>query len=296
MTKNREKRAAIARKTIEILERGFYINQQEETVNLQENLQYAIENSIHYSEKDFSRVFSQLREKQVRENQHQIQFEIENETTLHAASRLVNQEDEKKEEEKKDEEKEKILCLNFASAKNPGGGFLNGSQAQEESLARATGLFPCISRMTAMYEKNRNYSSCLYLDDMIYSPKVPVIRNDNDDLLDKPFLVSILTAPAVNAGAVRKKGKKQEINQIETTMLQRTEKLLSVAAINDYKVLVLGAWGCGVFQNNPNDVAKYFHYHLVENPLFKGFFEKIVFAILDNTKDESLINAFRDKF
>ena len=204
---------------------------------------------------------------------------------MNAASRLVNQEGYKK-----------VLCLNFASAKNPGGGFLNGSQAQEESLARATGLYPCISQMMEMYDKNRNSSSCLYLDDMIYSPQVPVIRDDNDQLLDKPFLISILTVPAVNAGAVRKNGKKQEINKIESTMLQRTERLLSVAAVNNYKVLVLGAWGCGVFKNNPDDVARYFHYHLLDNPKFNGLFEKIVFAVLDNAPDESVINAFKERF
>ena len=285
MSKNREKRAAIAQQTIDILKKGFYQNQQHETIDIQENLQTAIKNSIHYSENDFSQVFSQLRKKQLRENPNSIQFEINNETTLHAASRLVNQEG-----------FDKILCLNFASAKNPGGGFLNGSQAQEESLARATGLYPCISQMTKMYEENRNYSSCLYLDDMIYSPQVPVIRDDNDKLLDKPFLISILTVPAVNAGAVIKNGKKQEINQIESTMLQRTEKLLSVAAVNNYQVLVLGAWGCGVFKNNADDVARYFHYHLIENPKFSGLFEKVVFAVLDNTKDESVVDAFKKRF
>ena len=285
MSKNRSQRAAIGKETVEILKQGFYHNQQQEKINIQEYIKAAIENSIHYSEKDFSQVFSQLRKKQVIENLNQIQFDINNETTLNAASRLVNQED-----------FDKVLCLNFASAKNPGGGFLNGSQAQEESLAKATGLYPCISQMTEMYEKNRNYSSCLYLDDMIYSPQVPVIRDDNDELLNKIFLISILTAPAVNAGAVRKNAKKQEINKIETTMLQRTEKLLSVAAINDYKVLVLGAWGCGVFKNNPDDIARYFHYHLLENPKFNGLFAKVVFAVLDNTKDENFINAFRTKF
>jgi uncharacterized protein (TIGR02452 family) len=287
MSKNRNQRANIAQETIEILNQGFYQNQQQETINIQENLQAAIKNSIHYSENDFSKVFSQLRKKQVKENQNQVEikFEINNETTLNAANRLVNQQG-----------FDKVLCLNFASAKNPGGGFLNGSQAQEESLARATGLYPCIAQMTQMYEENRYYCSCLYLDDMIYSPQVPVIRDDDDKLLDKPFLVSILTVPAVNAGAVRKNGKKQEINKIESTMLQRTEKLLSVAAVNDYKVLVLGAWGCGVFKNNPDDVARYFHYHLLENPKFSGLFEKVVFAVLDNTKDESVIDAFRERF
>ncbi|MGB6301276.1 MAG: TIGR02452 family protein [Rivularia sp. (in: cyanobacteria)] len=287
MNKNRNTRALIAQETIEILNQGFYQNQQQETINIQEYLQAAIKKSVHYSENDFSKVFSQLRKKQVKENQNQVEikFEINNETTLNAANRLVNQQG-----------FDKILCLNFASAKNPGGGFLNGSQAQEESLARATGLYPCIAQMTQMYKENRYYGSCLYLDDMIYSPQVPVIRDDDDKLLDKPFLISILTVPAVNAGAVRKNGKKQEINKIESTMLQRTEKLLSVAAVNDYKVLVLGAWGCGVFKNNPDDVARYFHYHLLENPKFSGLFEKVVFAVLDNTKDESVIDAFRERF
>ena len=278
MSKNREKRAEIAKETVDILEQGFYQNLQEEAIEIRESLQAAIKGSIYYSEANFDQGFDQL-------DKNQIQFEINNETTLNAASRLVNQEGYKK-----------VLCLNFASAKNPGGGFLNGSQAQEESLARATGLYPCISQMMEMYDKNRNSSSCLYLDDMIYSPQVPVIRDDNDQLLDKPFLISILTVPAVNAGAVRKNGKKQEINKIESTMLQRTERLLSVAAVNNYKVLVLGAWGCGVFKNNPDDVARYFHYHLLDNPKFNGLFEKIVFAVLDNAPDESVINAFKERF
>ena len=285
MNKNRNQRAKIAQETLDILNQGFYQNQQQEIIYIQKELQNAINNSIHYSENDFPRVSSQLKKKKVSENQNPIQFEINNETTLNAASRLVSQQG-----------FNKVLCLNFASAKNPGGGFLNGSQAQEESLARATGLYPCISQMTEMYEKNRYYGSCLYLDDMIYSPQIPVIRDDDDKLLDKPFLISILTVPAVNAGAVRKNGKKQEINKIESTMLGRTEKLLSVAATHDYKILVLGAWGCGVFKNSPEDVARYFHYHLTENHLFTGLFEKIVFAVLDNTKDENIIDAFRTNF
>lgn len=289
MSKSRNQRAKTAQETVEILNQGYYQNHQQETINIKQELQTAIENSVHYSENDFSRVFSQLRKKQLKDNQnqnqHKIKFEINNETTLNAANRLVFQEG-----------FDKVLCLNFASAKNPGGGFLNGSQAQEESLARATGLYPCISQMTQMYEENRYNGSCLYLDDLIYSPQVPVIRDDDDKLLNKPFLISILTVPAVNAGAVRKNGKKQEINRIESTMLQRTEKLLSVAAVNNYKVLVLGAWGCGVFKNNPDDVARYFHYHLVENPKFNGLFKKVVFAVLDNTRDESVIDAFKEKF
>ncbi|NJK75089.1 MAG: TIGR02452 family protein [Richelia sp. CSU_2_1] len=108
--------------------------------------------------------------------------------------------------------------------------------------------------------------------------------------------LSILTVPEVNSGAVREKGKQSEIDRIENIMFDRTEKLLSVAAIHSYKVLILGAWGCGVFKNNPEDVARYFYHHLVENPQLKGFFERIAFAILDNSKNRAIIKPFQAIF
>src|SRR5688572_22378946 len=53
---------------------------------------------------------------------------VTNESTLDAARRLGGD----------------VAALNFASARSPGGGFLNGAQAQEESLARASALYPCL--------------------------------------------------------------------------------------------------------------------------------------------------------
>ncbi len=283
---NREQRTIIAKETMEILTRGFYQNQQGEVINIRAASQAAKTGSIHYSTEMFDEVLTERNRICTHENKSvKTSFVVRNETTLHAASRLVNEEG-----------IQKVLCLNFASAKNPGGGFLNGSQAQEESLARASALYPCIAQMSAMYNTNRNFGSSLYTDNMIYSPLVPVFRDDNDELSTEPLLVSILTVPAVNAGAVRQKGKQEEIERIESTMLARTEKLLSVAAIHRYNVLVLGAWGCGVFKNNPQDVAKYFHHHLMENPKLNGFFEKIVFPILDKSKDGDTINPFRAIF
>ncbi|MCP4113573.1 MAG: TIGR02452 family protein [Desulfobacteraceae bacterium] len=49
-------------------------------------------------------------------------IEVTTESTLEAAHRLI-----------KEYNCNHIACLNFASAKNPGGGFSSGSQAQEES-------------------------------------------------------------------------------------------------------------------------------------------------------------------
>ncbi|WP_259391506.1 TIGR02452 family protein [Paenibacillus sp. 1011MAR3C5] len=116
-------------------------------------------------------------------------IEVTEETTLAAAARLAKEEEE-------------ICCLNFASAKHPGGGFLTGARAQEESLARASGLYPTIVQMKEMYSHNAWQRICLYSDYIIYSPKVPVFRDDSGVLLDKAYPVSIITSPAVNAGVV----------------------------------------------------------------------------------------------
>jgi uncharacterized protein (TIGR02452 family) len=185
----------------------------------------------------------------------------------------------------------RVLALNFASAKNPGGGFLNGSQAQEESLARASGLYACISPHRAMYEANRRCPSCLYTDHIIYSPDVPVFRDDADALLDEPYLVSFLTAPAVNAGVVRAR-EPQNATRIEAVMLGRVEKVLAVAAVNGHDALVLGAWGCGVFGNEPEQVAGWFAAHLTGTGRFRAAFRRVVFAVLDRTPGMATIEPF----
>ncbi|WP_373546759.1 TIGR02452 family protein [Chamaesiphon sp.] len=271
---NRKQRAKIAQETIEILERGNYQNRLGETVDITEAITAAISGSIYYD--SFYRVFSDL-DLLVRDLPPlQTEFSVTNETTLHAASQLV-----------KLDANRKILCLNFASAMSPGGGFLSGSQAQEESLARATAIYPCLSQMNQMYETNRQLNSPLFTNNMIYSPKVPVFRDDDDILLDKPFSISILTTPAVRVNAVVDP---EEIKSIPQVMFERTEMLLSIAAIHGYKVLVLGAWGCGVFGNNPTQVATDFYHHLVKNSLLNRCFTKVVFAVLDSST--SVITPF----
>ena len=181
--------------------------------------------------------------------------------TLDAVRRLI------------DEGNEDIACLNFASAKNPGGGFLGGSQAQEESLARSTGLYNCLLKGEEYYRENRKFKSCFYTDYMIYSPVVPILKNEEGLLLEKLYTASIITSPAVNKG-VLKKGK---TTGVEEVMKQRIEKVLAVFLENGHKNIVLGAWGCGVFQNDPKDISLYFK-EVIEAK-FKNEFEKITFAI-----------------
>lgn len=282
---SRKERAQVARQTLEILESGRYETPDGKTVDIAPQLDYAVKNTRLYAPHQFPEVFAVRDEKLgAISGPGGIDLEVISATTLAAARRLVE-----------DHHRGDVLCLNFASAKNPGGGFLGGSQAQEESLARASGLYAAIRPQETMYETNRRYRSCLYTDHIIYSPKVPVFRDDDDRLLESPWRVSMLTVPAVNAGAVREQ-EPENVPRIQETMLRRMEKLLSVAVVQDHGTLVLGAWGCGVFRNDPAQVASWFHYHLVENDTFRHAFETVWFAVPDTGKTPSAHQSFREVF
>jgi uncharacterized protein (TIGR02452 family) len=79
-------------------------------------------------------------------------------------------------------------------------------------------------------------------------------------------------------------------------MRQRIEKMLALACLHQYPVLVLGAWGCGVFQNAPKDIAQYFYEHLVQNPRFARKFQRVVFAIPAAPQKADNFAAFLERF
>jgi uncharacterized protein (TIGR02452 family) len=58
--------------------------------------------------------------------------------------------------------------------------------------------------------------------------------------------------------------------------------------------VVLGAWGCGVFGNDPSEIAHLFHGALV-GP-FLGLFSQVVFAILDWSSEKRFIDLFQQVF
>lgn len=284
-TGQRAGRARIAQETLAILEAGEYVNGYDRRVSIAADLQEAIRNSVLYRPEELPEVSEQVRAMQGANSTTSAtlsNIEVTGETTLAAAARLVVGEGHKD-----------VVCLNFASAKNPGGGFLGGSQAQEESLARATGLYPCISQMQEMYEFNRKLRTCLYSDHMIYSPGVPVIRDDEDRLLDQYYTSAFITAPAVNAGVVKERGEADN-EQIEAVMKQRIAYILDVAARQGHRTMVLGAYGCGVFRNEPAKVAAYFHDVLIGQG-YGSLFDRIVFAVYDRSRDQQTLKAFQER-
>ncbi len=273
--------AQLGKETVEILGRGKYTSAGGRVVSIANLIKDAKEQTVHYTPVMFDDVLDRRAEVLTTAPRYETVFEVRNCTTLDAAGEL-----------QADAEDIDVFCLNFASAKHPGGGFLNGARAQEESLARATGLYPCLNRAKAMYEAGRQCGTCLYTDHMAYSPRVPVIRENDGNLLDEPYTISIVTSAAVNAGTV----KPHERSKIERVMLGRMEKMLSLAVVHGHHTLVLGAWGCGVFRNDPADMARWFHTYLVETPTFEGVFRKVVFAILDTSKEKRFIGPFQKQF
>lgn len=273
---NNPNRKELAQETLQINDNGSYRNNLGETISIKDETEAARKNSKLFRTEDFPESFD------LTKTEFETKFEVTDETTLEAAKRIC-----------KEDAEANPFVLNFASAKNPGGGFLGGAQAQEESLARSSSLYPTLMANFEMYEYNRRGSSCLYSDWMIYSPRVPVFRNDDGSLIQTPYLVSFLTSPAVNAGVVKKQ-ESNKIHMIEPVNKERARKFLWIANKENHKTLILGAWGCGVFQNDPNMIARIF------NELLKGefvnCFEFVIMAIYDKTPTRKVYNAFVEVF
>jgi len=184
--------------------------------------------------------------------------------------------------------KRRVGVLNFASAKNPGGGFLNGAMAQEESLAASSGLYGTLLRNEDYYIANRAYRSMMYTDYAIYSPEVVFFRDERFGLLEQPVTASVLTLPAVNYGQVLLKG--EDAAQAERVMKDRMRLALAIFAGMGDANLILGAYGCGVFRNDPVKVAEWWM-ELLDTEGYSALFEEIRFAVLDG-REGKYIRAF----
>lgn len=259
----------IAKETVQILNNNFY-EKDGKTIEL-ENLKSSINLTVEYNQNDLLSEFEN-------ENLITTQYEIYKMTTLECCYNL--------------EEKENVAILVFASAKNPGGGFLKGSMAQEESIALSSGLYFCIQNCN-MYNINKSDNNkCLYSNNLIWCPDVPVFRDDSlkneqYELLDNPYNVSMIVCPAVNVKVARKRGVSDET--INLTMEERIDMIFSVAKQQQVKTLVLGAWGCGVFGGSFELICSIFYKYL--NQKYKGCFEKIIFGLL-SSKDIAIAKNY----
>ncbi|URZ17171.1 TIGR02452 family protein [Clostridium felsineum] len=272
MLNKRENFKNIASKTLSVIDNGYYINKSNEKIDIKAATDKAIEGTEFIDELK--------NKKEIKSNFSfdKVEVTVVNNSTINEIIELrgngING---------------NIVALNFASAKNPGGGFISGANAQEESIARASSMYPCLTKYTEeFYEWHKKQKTPLYSDKMIYSPEVPIFRDDSGKFLRTPIKCSFITSPAVNAGVARQRGISKE--KITEAMENRINNIIKLALSKNPKAIVLGAFGCGVFRNAPTEVARIFREKLKEN--IKNTQEiKIIFAIYDRSM--TMINVFQ---
>lgn len=197
----------------------------------------------------------------------------------------------------------RVCILNFASSVSPGGGVLTGEQAQEESICRVSTLYFALSdpqtagqfydrhweliRAGKMNRRNR--------DDIIYTPGIIALRDDaaGEILLDGQdrYPMDVITCAAPD---VRRLGDAAQFSPTEEELMRlhahRWRCILSAAAAYEADVLILGAFGCGVFANPPELVAEAFNSALED---FRHHFETIEFAVYSPYPNSPNYLAFR---
>ena len=197
------------------------------------------------------------------------------------------------------------MVLNFANPYTPGGGVINGANAQEEDLCRRSTLYKSLTSEEAskFYEENKKGKENIFTDAAILSPHVEVFRNPNGIYLDKPLEVAVLTMAAPYAPGLA--GVKKE--EIYDAFKTRITGMLDIAINEGYENLVLGAWGCGAFGNDAQLVSRTFFEVFKEirvpsaDGLFKdlecdSLFRYVCFAVLDKSHDQFNYFSFKDRF
>lgn len=267
----RDVAARYGQEAVEIINAGEYVSRNGQHIEIAEAVRQAVANTqIYLPDCPLPAITARFAA---------TQLEVTNETTLHAARRLIAA-------------GKWTVALNFASATHPGGGFLTGARAQEESLCWSSGLYACL-RDQPMYEFHRQRHDPLYTDYALYSPVVSVFRDDDGRLLDEPYQCAFITSAAVNASVLlqRDPARRELINP---AMAARVRKVLTIGAAHAHTAIVLGAWGCGAFGNDGHEIASLFQQAVTDE--FRGVYETVIFAILDFSDNHQFIRPFQNVF
>lgn len=269
---------AIAKETVEVSKLGKYNIGSRFTIpfdTTNHTKLYKVEDFVTLEDRIFTSPFV---------NENPI-IEVRNEGTVNAIFRLANG---------KGKSYLPLGVLNFASAHSPGGGFLTGALAQEECLAFCSDLYmKQIGEVGEQYYKiNEDRNSAFYTDTMFIS-NVTFFRDSSYNFVMNPVMCSVVTSPAVNMRLVAQR--KASFDEAQEVMKDRMRKILQVFIDNSCTEIILGAFGCGVFGNDAEDVARYWKELLVDENL-KVYFNRIVFSILDRPTGKSNLEPFKQFF
>jgi uncharacterized protein (TIGR02452 family) len=198
----------------------------------------------------------------------------------------------------------RTAVLNFASATNPGGGVVHGASAQEECICRCCGLYFCLDIQELwdkFYIPHRKANDPAYNDDLVYTPDITVFKTDTS--IPQPmrqsewYKVDIITCAAPNVRALTDKIRKGELRNPEVISVKRLlsmhekrlKRILDVAVKEGEETIILGAYGCGAFGNDPGIVAQAAKNVL---PDYLHAFKNIEYAVYCGPKDDTNYKVF----
>lgn len=197
------------------------------------------------------------------------------------------------------EDSKPVLVLNLANPVNPGGGVRRGARAQEEDLCRKSSLLLALESPEAAsyYSFNKSLHTYMGSDAVMITPQVEIIKDEKGNLLPESVVVSVMTcaAPMLSFGM---EGLTDE--QYRDMVYNRITGMLKVAVHQKYQYLILGAFGCGAFDNDAKIVSDLFYKALKEfrydDLKAEDFFERVDFAVLDFTPDRYNYREFSRNF
>ena len=191
----------------------------------------------------------------------------------------------------------KVAVLNFANAISPGGGVVNGAIAQEECICRCSSLYVnliqenLIEDFYKIHEQEYRKGNLPYgsNDDCIYTPNVAVFKSDEEFpklLLEEEWMyVDVITCAApclIGCSILEDKLRKIHRNRIR--------RILNIAKSEGEEVLILGAFGCGAFQN-PVEIVAEEMVRAVKD--YQNYFETVEFAVYCSERDRRNFEVFQ---
>ena len=262
------KRVKILRETMKAAEDGCYFVEERE-VKLPFSFEQIKEVTLYTPEQ-----ISQLSEQDLSETKS-VRVTFRNQDTLEAAFEL---------HQRRKENEKPVLVLNFANPHRPGGGIRSKPGTQEEHLCVKTTVLCSLETEEAwpFYQTNLDCGTQAQTDTILISPNTMVIRNPDLSLREDPFPIAVMTVAAPIASRMEQ----EELPKLEKILRSRIRGMLRTATAEGYTQLVLGAWGCGNFGNDPELVARLFHDNLTGN------FEEVTMAVFDNSEDQYRYSCF----
>jgi uncharacterized protein (TIGR02452 family) len=184
----------------------------------------------------------------------------------------------------------KTAVLNMASVHKKGGGVENGARAQEECLFRCSNLFTINQSLYPIKHDQYIYThGASFVKDGQYG--IMGITSNPSVTGFKSVIADVITMPALN---LNNKADCEE--EYDYVYLDKMFFMLNSALLNGCTNIILGAWGCGVYANKAEDIAKLFDEVLQGGELYKQF-ENVVFAVInDHNSTGNNYEVFKKQF